>query len=243
MLSNVSTTPHPVTDPVYRGALDAPCTATTDVAILGSNIVSALPRLSDSSTDVSGRVTITLPILNAIGVQVRYQSTDLAALGLASSTTSSIIQATTSSSSQTPSASGLSGGSIAGIVIGALAALALVIGASVYLFISKRRKAKNTQDITAEGFEEPENQFSRYNSASAPHRPFVKAELSGEAPTGAVFEKPELAGSEISNGVLSHRPGSACAVTRHDKAHGTRSAAELDSSLMPAELHGDPMRN
>ncbi|KAI7784374.1 hypothetical protein LA080_010157 [Diaporthe eres] len=110
--------------------------------VLGPNAANALPRLSQSSTDTAGRLTLTSPIINAIVLQRRYQSTDSAILGSATS----IIYSTSTTASQPSSDSELSGGTVAGIVVGVIAVLALIIGACIYLFVSKRRKAGVAQD-------------------------------------------------------------------------------------------------
>lgn len=188
--------------------------------------------MSQSSTDTAGRLTVTSPIINAIGVQVRYQSTDSAVLGSASS----IIRSTSTGTPQPSSASGLSGGAIAGIVIGVIVALALIIGACIYIFVSKRRKAKIAQDGQAQDLD----QTDHTDSAAASHSPqqFVKPELPGSTPANNTGEKPELVGSQVWNGALPSTWQHTSAAARDIELPAIRDPAELEHAPRPAELRG-----
>ncbi|KAK6082910.1 formamidopyrimidine-DNA glycosylase domain-containing protein [Seiridium cupressi] len=207
-------------------------------AILDPNVVSSLSRLSAKSSDVSGRVTLTSPIINAIAVQVRYQSTDSAILGFATPTSSNTALTTTSIPPQKTSTSGLSGGAIAGIVVGVAVALILVIGSSIYLLLSKRRKAKDTRGSQGQNFNEIEHNDSSYNSSDISHQPFTKAELPDTTSTIPVFDKPELTGSGLLNGALPPALRNAPALERDVELPGLRDLAELENASRPSELPG-----
>ncbi|KAK9793146.1 hypothetical protein SCARD494_06618 [Seiridium cardinale] len=214
------------------------CTTTTGSAVLDPNVVSSLSRLSAKSSDVSGRVTLTSPVINAIAVQVRYQSTDSAILGFATPTSSSTALPTTSIAPQTTSRSGLSGGAIAGIVVGVVVVLILVVGSSIYLLLSKRRKAKDTRGIQGQNSSETEHNDPSYSSADISHQPFTKAELPDTASTIPVFDKPELAGSGLSNGALPPAFRDAPALERDVELPGLWDPAELENASRPSELPG-----
>ncbi|KAK6080644.1 formamidopyrimidine-DNA glycosylase [Seiridium cupressi] len=136
------------------------------------------------------------------------------------------------------STSGLSGGAIAGIVVGVAVALILVIGSSIYLLLSKRRKAKDTRGSQGQNFNEIEHNDSSYNSSDISHQPFTKAELPDTTSTIPVFDKPELTGSGLLNGALPPALRNAPALERDVELPGLRDLAELENASRPSELPG-----
>lgn len=147
-----------------------------------------------------------------------------------------MIHSTSTGTPQPSSASGLTGGAIAGIVIGVIVALALIIGACIYIFVSKRRKAKVAQDGQTQDLDQTDHTVPA--AASQCPRPFVKPELPGSTPGNTTGEKPELLGSQLWNGALPSTWQHTSATARDIELPAIRDPAELEHVSRPAELRG-----
>lgn len=84
----------------------AQCTTTTKEFTLKSDIWTALPRMSTVYTDSDGKFTITTPIVNAVGIQVRWQSSDSSLLWTTPSQTQTTSIPPPSQTSSIPSKAG-----------------------------------------------------------------------------------------------------------------------------------------
>lgn len=147
-----------------------------------------------------------------------------------------MISSTSTVTPQPSSASGLTGGAIAGIVIGVIVALALIIGACIYIFVSKRRKARIAQDGQTQDLDQTDH--TALAAASQSPQPFAKPELPGSIPANANGEKPELVGSQVWNGALPSSWQHTSATARDIELPAIRDPAELEHVSRPAELRG-----
>lgn len=182
--------------------------------------------------DTSCRLTLTSPIINAIGAQIKYQSTHSAILDVSSS----MIPPASTGTPQPSSASRLSSGAIAGIVVGSAVSLALIIEACICLFVSKRRKARTAQNGQIRGPDQTDHD-TNVTTSQAP-QPFIKPELPGSTPANNPSEKPELGGTQVWNIALPPTWQQTSAVARDVELAGLRDPAELENASRPAELPG-----
>ncbi|KAI0016519.1 hypothetical protein F4780DRAFT_758880 [Xylariomycetidae sp. FL0641] len=139
----------------------ADCTAITDAVALSPTIASLIenPIAPNASRNAAGDVVIAGNlVINAYGIQVRWQQTDEALLGLngsttsssasSSSPTSSFIDASTppsaaptvTTSSDSQKESTVNVGAIAGATVGAMVGFVLIIGMTAWVWRKKRRE-------------------------------------------------------------------------------------------------------
>ncbi|KAI0965891.1 hypothetical protein F4678DRAFT_451173 [Xylaria arbuscula] len=124
----------------------ADCTTSTSTLEVDLDVIGAVPtsKLAGSDRDASGNPILTHAVINAYGIEVRWQQTDEAILfGTAPSST---VPPSTSNSNlplmtgQTESSSHPNAGTIAGIVVGSVAAVLILIGILVIVVRSKRKR-------------------------------------------------------------------------------------------------------
>ncbi|KAI1874092.1 uncharacterized protein JN550_002671 [Neoarthrinium moseri] len=108
------------------------CTATVTSAT-----INAVPTLSDSPEDGLGMLVLTSPIVNALGIQVRHQSTDSEILGFLTPTIS-VSPSATNVPVTLSVAPQLDDISFTGIIIGGGVALALLIRVSSILALRQK---------------------------------------------------------------------------------------------------------
>lgn len=124
-------------------------------------------------------------------------------------------------------------------MIGVIVALALIIGACIYMFMSKRRKARLAQDGQTQGLDQTGRKLSTDpDAASQAPQSFVKPELPGSTPANTTGEKPELVGSQVWNGALPSTWQHTSATARDIELPAIGDPAELEHVSRPAELRG-----
>ncbi|KAI1781476.1 hypothetical protein F4818DRAFT_451529 [Hypoxylon cercidicola] len=135
----------------------AQCTTTTSAFVISALDALDMPSYvfsSSASTNSDGNVILESPIINGWGLQIRWQSTDEALLGLTSSTSTITLDESTAPTLSTPTsiptsttppaepAVTLTAGATAGICIGAIVGTVLLVGSVWRLFLVKRRQRR-----------------------------------------------------------------------------------------------------
>ncbi|CAJ2505384.1 Uu.00g127780.m01.CDS01 [Anthostomella pinea] len=208
----------------------AGCIAQLKNIIVSEAQTSIIPasQLSDPSVSVDsdGNAILSSPIVNAYGIQVRWQPSDEAVLfgsGNAPTTSSSTAfpSQTDSAPESSTAAGGLSTGAIAGIAVGAVLGAAILIGVVAWMLISKRRKRRQERNQDYLDHAGPKGSEGQACYASSVRQdPSARHELEVPNPQG-VIPKSELPADHL-----------------HMPSPNANMHSELPAVRPPAELQG-----